>query len=102
MSDVRSNFTESLKIDYRWFQSQSIEPRFEFGFGLSYSNFSYSSISISNDYMADDQAIQETAEPFYEYDGKNSLYDQVATVSAVITNTGSVAACEVAQLVCSR
>lgn len=41
------NFTErGLYIDYRFFDKHEIEPRYEFGFGLSYTNFSLSDLQI--------------------------------------------------------
>ncbi|KAF7324634.1 Beta-glucosidase [Mycena kentingensis (nom. inval.)] len=41
------NYEEGLNIDYRWFDAKNIEPRFEFGFGLSYSEFKYSGLKTS-------------------------------------------------------
>ncbi|KJA21128.1 glycoside hydrolase family 3 protein [Hypholoma sublateritium FD-334 SS-4] len=41
------NYTEKLLLDYRYMDAQSITPRFEFGFGLSYTTFAYSSLSIT-------------------------------------------------------
>ena len=40
------NFTNSLLIDYRYFDAKNITPRYEFGFGLSYTNFTYSDLRI--------------------------------------------------------
>jgi beta-glucosidase len=42
------NFTEGLFIDYRHFDQADITPRYEFGFGLSYTNFTYSNLQISS------------------------------------------------------
>ncbi|KIY47524.1 beta-D-xylosidase/beta-D-glucosidase [Fistulina hepatica ATCC 64428] len=94
----QSNFTEGVFVDYRWFDSQNITPRYEFGYGLSYTTFEYSDIQLDTTIQSDSSAVQETAEPFEDYDGSNSLYDVLFTVSATITNTGNYTGSEVAQL----
>ncbi|KOS16716.1 putative beta-glucosidase E [Escovopsis weberi] len=42
----QQDFNEGLYIDYRHFDKHNIEPRFEFGFGLSYGKFDYSHMKI--------------------------------------------------------
>ncbi|KAI7163723.1 thermostable beta-glucosidase, partial [Hortaea werneckii] len=67
------NFTEGLFIDYRHFDQAGIEPRFEFGFGMSYTTFSYSNLrlaavdasntSIGKDEPTHTENPQTTAQP---------------------------------------
>jgi len=40
------NFTEPLFMDYRHFDQANITPRFEFGYGMSYTTFAYSGLRI--------------------------------------------------------
>ncbi|KAF2497446.1 beta-D-glucoside glucohydrolase [Lophium mytilinum] len=82
------NFSEGLYIDYRHFDKNSISPRFEFGFGLSYTNFTYSALSITSSATSGPASSTSAGD----------LFDIVATVTATITNSGSVTGAEVAQL----
>lgn len=91
----QSDFAEGIFLDYKHFDKNGIIPRFEFGFGLSYSTFSYSSLSIQPEKsISSGRPRQETTEP----GGNPALWDQVIKVTMVVTNTGKVDASEAAQL----
>ncbi|KAF2157652.1 glycoside hydrolase family 3 protein [Myriangium duriaei CBS 260.36] len=42
----QQNFTDHLYIDYRHFDTYDITPRYEFGYGLSYTSFNISSFEV--------------------------------------------------------
>jgi beta-glucosidase len=91
----QSNFTEGVYIDYRHFDAKNITPRYEFGFGLSYTSFNYTNLEIK---------VNNTANTSNYPNGKvveggqSDLWDILATVSAQIQNTGQVDGAEAAQL----
>jgi beta-glucosidase len=43
--DIR--YTEGLKVGYKWFDAEGKEPLFPFGFGLSYTSYSYSELKTT-------------------------------------------------------
>jgi beta-glucosidase len=70
-------YTEGIFIGYRGYDHNNIQPLFPFGFGLSYTTFSFSNLQFSST----------------SYDGTQPI-----TVTFTVTNTGNVAGAEVAQL----
>src|ERR1700678_2972369 len=68
-------YSEGVDVGYRWYDSQGLTPLFPFGYGLSYTTFSFSNLNVGT-----------------------LPAGGAATVTATVTNTGSVAGADVAQL----
>ncbi|WP_329361573.1 glycoside hydrolase family 3 C-terminal domain-containing protein [Streptomyces sp. NBC_00669] len=80
--DVATNttdyhYSEGLDVGYRWYDAHHLTPLFPFGYGLTYSSFSFGGLSVS-------PGAADAAGP--------------VRVSATVRNTGSRTASEVAQL----
>src|SRR5690606_21937485 len=74
-----ARYTEDLEMGYRWYEANGVEPVFPFGFGLSYTTFGYSNLSVTPNV----DALTGRA---------------VLDVSYTITNTGSRAGAEASQV----
>jgi beta-glucosidase len=71
------DYFEGFNVGYKWYDSQGKTPLFPFGFGLSYTTFSFSNASVVNNLAASNPNFQVTFN---------------------LTNTGTVAGAEVAQV----
>jgi beta-glucosidase len=69
MAPFDIDYTEGLKVGYKWFQAENKAPLFAFGHGLSYTTFGYSGLKATLD-----------------------------TVSFTVRNTGTRAGVEIAQV----
>lgn len=91
----QSNFSEGIYIDYRAFDKANLVPRYEFGYGLSYTTFQYSDLNIK-------KAHPKNSGPYPTgpilQGGQTDLWDIFVNVSAIIKNTGGVAGQDVLQL----
>ena len=77
------NYSEGIDVGYRWYAQNNVTPLFPFGYGLSYTTFSYSGLHVTRS--------QTEATPADET-------GPLAEVTARVTNTGKVAGADVAQL----
>jgi beta-glucosidase len=94
--NTRAHYTERLAIDYKWFDTHDIEPRWEFGFGLSYTTFKLSDLGVE----ARHEPVKDTVQPTNEaHEGEHDLYDTVYVAHVTVENTGDREGKEVAQLV---
>ncbi|RKL09690.1 hypothetical protein BFJ70_g16627 [Fusarium oxysporum] len=93
--NVTSNFTEGVYVDYRHFDKLNIEPRYEFGFGLSYTTYNYGNLQIEKICGANITAYPTG--PVME-GGQADLWDTLIKVTADIANVGQMDGAEAAQL----
>ena len=76
-----ATYSEGVFVGYRHYDQANIAPLFPFGFGLSYTNFSFQNLAVSP------TTFTFTNNP-----------SQTVTVSFSVTNRGTVAGAEVPQL----
>ena len=55
--DLAVSYKEGIFIGYRHFERENITPLFPFGFGLSYTNFEYSNLSVDTKKIAENSRI---------------------------------------------
>ncbi|KAJ4258974.1 hypothetical protein NW762_008062 [Fusarium torreyae] len=93
----QANFTEGQFIDYRHFDKYDIEPLFEFGFGLSYTNF-----KIQDTFEVTKRSKSVVARPDPNAGivagGNADLWRPILSVSTRVTNTGPISGATVLQL----
>ena len=90
----------SLYLDYRHFDKKDIEPLFEFGFGLSYTTFNYSDLSIEaiNGTETDLENAWASSAAGPSGNGTTTalwLHQPAYNVTFTLTNSGSVDGTEV-------
>jgi beta-glucosidase len=45
--NLKVDYAEGVYVGYRYFDTKNVEPQFPFGFGLSYTNFEYSDLTVT-------------------------------------------------------
>jgi len=69
------NYEEGIYVGYRYFNTFKVKPAYPFGYGLSYSTFAYSSLTLSS-----------------------STFTDKISINITVTNNGKVAGKEIVQL----
>ena len=92
---IQDDFTEELLIDYRHFDAANITPRYEFGFGLSYTTFALSNLTLTS--LVSSISALPPPTPI-QPGGNPALYDVLYSATATVSNTGTLAGATVAQL----
>jgi len=60
--NARQLYAEGIYVGYRYFEKKKIQPLFPFGFGLSYTDFSYQNLELSHQKMDDTAQLKVTFE----------------------------------------
>lgn len=86
-------YSEGLLIDYKHFDKKNIQPRFEFGFGLSYTTFGYSAVTVTGSIAGGTRQPNGAGSSLDPW-----LHTPVVTVQFTLKNTGTVGGHEIPQL----
>ena len=89
------DYTEALEIDYRHFLAKNITPRFEFGFGLSYTEFNLTNINVEEWESAQEPMSGDRVVGGFLADW---LQRPRWKITVDVQNVGKVDGCEVPQL----
>lgn len=73
--EAEVTYEEGVYVGYRYYNTFGVKPAYEFGYGLSYTDFTYSDLKLSS-----------------------TTFGDKLTASVTITNTGKIAGKEVVQL----
>ncbi|HEX7340448.1 MAG TPA: glycoside hydrolase family 3 C-terminal domain-containing protein [Rhodanobacteraceae bacterium] len=73
----KTTYSEALEVGYKWYDARHVKPLFPFGYGLSYTTFKFSHLTVSPNTITPSGEVK---------------------VSVDVTNTGSRGGAEVAQL----
>ena len=94
----QDNFTEGLYIDYRAFDRDGIQPRFPFGYGLSFTTYEYW-IEALESIKSEDSHMQwpNASKPIVQ-GGHPDLYAPLLRVRVGVGNSGTRRGCAVPQL----
>lgn len=95
-TDYECDFTEGVYVDYRWFDAKNITPRYEFGYGLSYTTFNFGKVDVKTSNAS--ALSSKYATGVLGLGGQQDLWDEVIQVTTSVSNTGAVEGAEVAQL----
>jgi beta-glucosidase len=85
-TDYAIEYTEKLLIGYRWFDQKNISPRYEFGYGLSYTTFAYSNLKVTSSGKGDN--VQVTASLSVKNTGKVDGNEVVQAYISFPANAG--------------
>jgi beta-glucosidase len=83
------DYSEGLEVGYRWYDAKHVKPLFPFGYGLSYTSFSFSHLTVTPG-----SVVNSASGP----DSSGGQRAQLIRVTARITNTGNLRGSDVVQL----
>ncbi|KFZ02168.1 hypothetical protein V500_00406 [Pseudogymnoascus sp. VKM F-4518 (FW-2643)] len=92
------NYTEGISVDYRGFEKSGIEPRFWFGHGLSYSNFTYTDVKVSKQSSLDRSVKIPIQYVGNAPGGDVALYEIAVVATVTVKNEGPYDGTEIVQL----
>lgn len=91
----QADYNQGIYTDYKYFEKNHIQPRYEFGYGLSYTRYDYSNIKLQG---PSGNFQSQWPQGKISIGGQEDLWETIATVSFTLVNGGHVDGAEAAQL----
>jgi beta-glucosidase len=70
---VNAFYEEGIYVGYRFYETFKVKPAYEFGYGLSYTNFDYSQLTLSSNQFTDKIEVSVTVKNIGKVAGKEAV-----------------------------
>lgn len=81
---VNAFYEEGIYVGYRYYQTFDVKPSYDFGFGLSYTNFSYSPVTLNSTVFSDSIIAKVTIKNTGKVAGKEAVQLYISAPVSIV------------------